>query len=356
MPIGYEYYAIYHAAPTAGRTPVSVMASEVTLGTVRAVLYDLFEKRWVFAPEPGARYLFDMEGQEEAELISRTDAERISRQLGWALPSEPELHRLILLGEADRAATRRQWAARAADAREFTTIFRFLIGESPEDLEPVFVIDGRDYSDIDTLRRDLDEAGATLDDLHLINGREQRNGGPGTPRATLLPSWAQWREQHIVQGEPIGVRPVTVHWAEPTGWAEMHAWLEQSHRWLHDQVSAAAASVPGADVETIADRGPRRIGPASALEPGAETYQSETVLLVVPPDGQPVPDALAVIVGWLRGQGWVIEEPVVEPDGTSVGATHNGHRIAAAWSDDEPSVTLMARSPLVDATHFAERE
>jgi hypothetical protein len=240
-----------------------------------------------------------------------------------------------------------------SDPDEFVSIFRFLIGESPLELEPVFAIDGRDYTDIDALRRDLDEAEAALDRMHLINGRETRNGGPGSPRSDL-PSWPAWRERHVVRGEPTGVRPVTVHWRAPAGWAEMHTWLEQSHRWLRDQVSAAAAAVPGADVSVVSDRGPGRVGPASSLAPSQEKYRADTVLLVVPPDGQPVPEALAMISDWLRTAGWDVDEPVAEPDGTFVSATSNDHRIDAAWAYEEASITLMAKSPVVDAGFFAD--
>ncbi len=235
---------------------------------------------------------------------------------------------------------------------EFGSIFRFLIGESPLELQPVFAIDGRDYTDIDLLRGDLQDAEAALDEMHLINGRETVNGGPGAPRS-VLPSWALWRERHIVGGEPIGVRPVTVRWEAPAGWTEMHEWLELSHRWLRDQMVAAASAVAGATTSVISDRGPGRVGPASSLAPTEETYRVDTVLLVVPPAGRPVPEALAAISGWLRDAGWDVDEPVTERSGTVVTATSNGHRIDAAWAHKERSITMMAKSPVVDATFFA---
>jgi hypothetical protein len=102
VPIEYQYYAIYLTARTPAQKPVSVMCSEVTLGRPRTVVFDLFQRTWVFDRTAGARYLFDTEGQEEARLISRTEAERIARDLSTDLPTEMELHRKMLVGEADR--------------------------------------------------------------------------------------------------------------------------------------------------------------------------------------------------------------------------------------------------------------
>lgn len=108
-PLEYEYYAIYPMTGTVapGETPTvrTVMCSEVTLGPPRTMLFNLARKEWRFNRAAGVRYLFDLTYPEESKLITRTEAERIALDLGTRLPSETELHRRILIAEAEQTET-----------------------------------------------------------------------------------------------------------------------------------------------------------------------------------------------------------------------------------------------------------
>ena len=83
--------------------PSGLMCDEVTLGSPRTVLYNRIRERWEYNPSSGAKFLFDMELQERTQEVSRVEAERIARDLlGTQLPSEAELHQMLLAGEAAR--------------------------------------------------------------------------------------------------------------------------------------------------------------------------------------------------------------------------------------------------------------
>jgi hypothetical protein len=98
-PVRFGYLAIRRSDDLT--TPVmTVLVSEVTLGPPRTILFNRPERIWEFDREFGAMYRFDPKYQERTERISRTDAERMAIELGTELPSETELHRLMLIGEA----------------------------------------------------------------------------------------------------------------------------------------------------------------------------------------------------------------------------------------------------------------
>jgi hypothetical protein len=232
---------------------------------------------------------------------------------------------------------------------EFSRIFRFRIGEAEEDVVPAFVIDGRDYTDIEKLRNDLRAARDALDQMHLINDRETLSGGPDAPRA-IQPSWAQWREQHIVLAEPTGIRPATEPWTEPLGWIEMDLWLTESHSFLQYHLTRAAGAGAGSLISLLSDRGPARVGRASSVAPGDERYRVDSVVLVVP---QAIPQALKALTRELSAAGWDVGEPVTGTDATVISATSKGHRIDAVWAHNETAFMLLGKSPVVSATDFA---
>ena len=100
MPLGYEYRAIYRT-PEQIPPVATLMCFEVTLGPPRTVLFNLNQRTWVFNRAAGAMYLYDQEKQEQTRLVSRTEAEEIATEiLGTRLPSEAELHHMMLAGEA----------------------------------------------------------------------------------------------------------------------------------------------------------------------------------------------------------------------------------------------------------------
>jgi hypothetical protein len=52
---------------------------------------------------------------------------------------------------------------------ESATVYEFRIGESYDDVAPVFVVDGRDYADAGQVLVDVRAAAAALDRLGLIS-------------------------------------------------------------------------------------------------------------------------------------------------------------------------------------------
>ncbi|GAA1284206.1 hypothetical protein Psi02_33980 [Planotetraspora silvatica] len=234
--------------------------------------------------------------------------------------------------------------------RELTTVYVFRLGEAYDDLEPMFSVDGRDYTDPDSVRADVRAASLALSERNLIADYETSQASPTTPR-TGLPSWPQWRARHIENEEPIGVRPRPAHQATPPGWDDMGRWLEHSEIWLRGQVTGAAGVVAGGRVSVISDIGPQRVGRGS-IDLAEEQYRVDCAFLVVPPAGRPIPELLEAIAGWLRAAGWTIVERVEKPRSTTVVATNMGHEIALVWPHRDASVTLLGKSPTVDATWF----
>jgi len=229
-------------------------------------------------------------------------------------------------------------------------LYVFRIGEAYDDLSPVFTIDGRDYADPAAAAADVKTAAETLERLQLIAEYESSRVASDAPRSAL-PSWAQWRARHIEGGEPIGVRPRPRTLTFPPGWDELGAWLEHSHRWLREQVAGAAGAVPGGRVSLLADPGPERVSRGSVV-PAEEQYRVDCSFLVVPPENGTGAEALDAIHGWLRAAGWHVAAPIVEPASTVVGAVRDGHEIAAVWRHAGRSVTLLGKSPTVDAGFF----
>jgi hypothetical protein len=241
---------------------------------------------------------------------------------------------------------------RMGDRRELSTVYVFRLGEAYDDLEPMFCVDGRDYTDPDAVRADVAAAFEALTERHLIADFETSEVGPAAPR-TGLPSWPRWRARHIEGEEPIGVRPRPAHQPTPPGWDAMGRWLEHSQRWLREQITGAAGAVAGGRVSLISDIGPRRVSRGS-VDLAEERYRVDSSFLVVPPAGQSVPEACEAMAGWLRAAGWTIGAPLEKPGSTTVVATNDGHRIAMVWRPREASVTLMGESPTVDATCFEQ--
>ncbi|GAA0726694.1 hypothetical protein Drose_12165 [Dactylosporangium roseum] len=238
------------------------------------------------------------------------------------------------------------------DGAELTTVYVFRLGEAYDDLEPVFSVDGRDYADPAAVRADVEAASLALRERRLIADYETSQAGPGTPR-TGLPSWQQWRARHIEGGTPIGVRPLPEHQATPVGWDAMGRWLEQSQRWLREQLAGAAGAVAGGRVTLLSDPGPQRVGRAS-VDLAEEQFRVECGYAVIPPAGQPVPETLQAVARWLRGAGWALGEPLEKPASTTVVATNAGHEIALVWRHRSTAVSLLGTSPTVDATWFGK--
>jgi hypothetical protein len=232
-------------------------------------------------------------------------------------------------------------------------VYVFRLGGAYDDLEPTFSVDGRDYTDPDAVRADVAAARLALSERHLVADYETSDVGPATPR-TGLPSWPQWRARHIEGGAPIGVRPRPDRLVIPSGWPAMGRFLEHSQQWLREQITGAASAVTGGRVSLISDIGPQRVS-RSSIDLAEEQYGVDCHFLVVPPTGQPIPDATEAITGWLRAAGWTVAEPAEKPRSTVVVATNDGHEIALVWPHRDASVTLLGQSPTVDARRFADQ-
>ena len=94
------YHAIYRTpekVPPAG----GLMCDEATSGPPRTVLWNHLNRAWEYNRRVGARFLFDEEARERKTVVSRSEAERIAREeLGTELPTEAEIHQIVLAGEA----------------------------------------------------------------------------------------------------------------------------------------------------------------------------------------------------------------------------------------------------------------
>ncbi|WP_432985981.1 hypothetical protein [Dactylosporangium sp. CA-233914] len=232
-------------------------------------------------------------------------------------------------------------------------LYVFRLGEADDDLEPAFVVDGREYADDEQARADVRAAQAALRDLRLIADFEASAVHPEAPRS-VLPSWREWRERHLERGEPIGVRPRPDAQPTPPGWDTMGRWLEQSQQWLDAQLAAAAAAVPGARVRRTREPEPHRVGRASVVL-AEERYQVECEYLAVPPTGATGRATLGRIAERLRADGWTVEAPEESPGYVTLAAANSGYTIAAAWSHRNNAVRLTGSSPAVDATVFEQQ-
>jgi hypothetical protein len=94
-----SYYALYR---TADRKPPpgGLMIHELNLYRNRIVFWDHETRGWVLNTAVGVRMLWDDEDAEQTRKVSREEAEEIARSLGGTLPSEEELHRIVLESEA----------------------------------------------------------------------------------------------------------------------------------------------------------------------------------------------------------------------------------------------------------------
>jgi hypothetical protein len=80
--------------------PTSLICGEYSTGPTRTVLWHPASRTWRFDRKGGTMFLFDEEYQPRTSTVSRTEAERLAREVfGTTLPSEAELHRICDEGE-----------------------------------------------------------------------------------------------------------------------------------------------------------------------------------------------------------------------------------------------------------------
>ena len=90
----FAYYVVRKKDPTS--EPSSLIAAWVDATTpLRAVLWSVPRKAWIYAPGPAAGMIYDDRHRDEVQPVDRQTAERIAREsLEQELPSEEELHRI----------------------------------------------------------------------------------------------------------------------------------------------------------------------------------------------------------------------------------------------------------------------
>jgi hypothetical protein len=94
-----SYYAVYRTADR-NPPPVNLMINDFNLYRNRILFWDHETRGWVLDTAVGVRMLWDDEKEEQTRMVSREEAEEIARSLGGTLPSEEELHRIVLESEA----------------------------------------------------------------------------------------------------------------------------------------------------------------------------------------------------------------------------------------------------------------
>ena len=94
------YHAIYRT-PAKLPPATGMFCQEKTRGPLRTVFWSSATRQWVFNRAAGGRFLADDEKTERKTVVTRTEAERIAREeLGTELPTEAEIHQIVLRGEA----------------------------------------------------------------------------------------------------------------------------------------------------------------------------------------------------------------------------------------------------------------
>lgn len=242
-----------------------------------------------------------------------------------------------------------------SDPRDSAKVYTFHIGEAYDDLTPAFVIDSRDYPDPGEMKSDLDAASRFLREHHVISERETSERWGGDPPRRNVPTWREWRERHVVRGEPLPVRPRPEKLQIPDGWHRMSEWLETEHQWLRTQLFAAArAASPSQEPVIARDMGPVRRSPGS-VDLSEERYGLDVMVDVLVPEGDPV-EAVRAAGAALAAAGWQVDEATVGDRYVKLTARARGHRVSLLIPRSERLLTLMADSKVVGPGDFAEAE
>ena len=236
-----------------------------------------------------------------------------------------------------------------ADMLELRTRYTFMVGPAHDDLAPVFVIDGRDYADPEAVRADVREANDLLNANQVV-AESVAEVDPGTWRPNL-PTWREFRAQHVVEGRFDDSVPKRTEFQRPYGWDRMWADLERDRATLREQLlTAARATAPGSEPFVKYDRGPARHGTASA-NLAEETYRTRVAVGARLPDddldpAQVVTRGAAV----LAEMAWNVDP--VRRDGRYfvVDAERNGFEIHVLAEDGGRAVAFSGMTPLLRAT------
>jgi hypothetical protein len=236
-----------------------------------------------------------------------------------------------------------------SEASELATLYTFLLGEAYDDLLPAFVVDGRDYRDPDAVRADVSAAREQLRHWHIIADCETSRVTPASP-VPSLPRWPEWRERHVIRGEPLLVRPLSPDRRVPAGFGAMFEWLEGVRVWLQAEMLAAArAVVRSSEPKVSRDKGTVRRSAAS-VDLSEERYGVKlAVEVLITGDGTA---AVRAVADALAAKGWVVGAVSVGDRTVDLSAQLDGHSVAVVMPHDEKVLTLIGSSAVVEAGDF----
>jgi hypothetical protein len=234
------------------------------------------------------------------------------------------------------------------DASEPRTRYTFLIGPAYDDVLPAFMIDAGDYADPEAVHADVLEASEVLASNKVISEMVTETVRPGAPRPTL-PSWAGFRDEHVLEGRMDDTIPTSSGLRRPGGWEQMQSDVEGARSLLREQLAALARSiVPGAEPYVIADRGPARHGRACEDLSQERFGASVTVGLHL---GDPeIDEVMRSAAGVLRELGWPVAEPRHEGRMYRLEAERGGYSVLFSVDERWRTATLLGRTPLFQAT------
>lgn len=217
----------------------------------------------------------------------------------------------------------------------------YLYGEAHDDLRSAFYIDEQAYPEPELAAMALEIADAALSRLGIIYSVEVSAGRPHG-----VPTWEEFRRRHIVEGQPLPVRPRPRRRVVPPSWDAMSRAVTAGHEALRDELARSfAEAFPAGRVQIEADRGPLRRSPAS-VDWSEEKYGFEISWRIGTGDATPA-GALDRLAAVLRKRGWEPGEPATGPSGLVMEATREAYRL---WTNAQPGfVSVQATSPLYRA-------
>jgi hypothetical protein len=220
----------------------------------------------------------------------------------------------------------------------------FSLGEAHDDQRPAFYIDERAYGDPAQAAVDLRAAEEFLGSRRVIYGAEVYFG-PAAEAPTGLPTWAEFCQRHVVDGEPLPVRPVPEQRHVPPGWQAMSAEVDRAHAASREElVAILREALPGAEPQVTWDRGPTRYGPAS-IHLSEERYGFLVMVSVY--RVRHIGEALERLGSVLRRAGWDAHPPETDEHDEVLTAERAGFRV---WAHVTPaSLDLHLESPLYRA-------
>jgi len=220
-------------------------------------------------------------------------------------------------------------------------VWHFRYGEAHDDLRTAFYIDERSYPDSATAQHALQSARSALRRLGVIFDTELLYADD-CPSSPAVPSWEQFRQLHLVEGQPIPVRPRPASVEVPPTWQAMHEEMRQADGRFRDEIVRLLESAfPEFRVVVDRDRGPVRRS-AGSVDWSAEKYGFEIDASCDIGD-LAVDKAMDRMTRVLRDAGW---EPK-DPGDSALRSVRDQYEI---FVDADPGlVFVLGRSPLFSA-------